>query len=152
MCADVRPLLPGRPSRPLPAPPEEVVIHACRGPARRVLVVDDNEDVAESLALYLGVTGHEVRTAANGSEALEVAREFWPEAVILDIAMPGLDGYEVARRLRRDPELGRVVLLAVTGHAGEAQGRLCREAGFDAYLVKPADPEEVRRLLAGPGG
>jgi CheY-like chemotaxis protein len=129
--------------------PPEVVVRACRCAARRVLVVDDNEDVAESLALYLGLTGHEVRTAANGAEALQAAREFRPEAIILDIGLPGLDGREVARRLRRDPDLASAVLLAVTGYAGEVQGQLCREAGFDAYLAKPADPEEVRRLLAG---
>jgi CheY-like chemotaxis protein len=118
--------------------------------ARRVLVVDDNEEAAESLALFLKLAGHEVRTAADGPAALETAREFRPEAVILDVGLPTVDGREVARRLRRDPELAGLVLVALTGYTGEAARRLSLEAGFDFHLTKPADPNEVRRLLAVP--
>jgi CheY-like chemotaxis protein len=120
--------------------------------AHRVLVVDDCEDMAESLALFLTLTGHEVRTAADGPAALRAAREFRPDAIILDIALPILDGCEVARRLREDKDLARVVLVALTGHAGEGQRRRCLEAGFDFHLVKPADPHEVQALLAGCNG
>jgi CheY-like chemotaxis protein len=117
--------------------------------ARRVLVVDDNEDAAESLALFLRLTGHEVRTARDGARALRAAREFRPEAVILDLAMPGLDGWEVARWLRRDRDLCGVVLVALTGYADESHRSLCLEAGFDFHLAKPADPYDVQKLVDG---
>jgi CheY-like chemotaxis protein len=120
--------------------------------ARRVLVVDDNKDAAESLALFLELTGHQVRTAQNGAEALEVAREFRPDAIVLDIGMPGLDGCDVARRLRGDHDLDRVVLLALTGYGGEVFRRRCLEAGFDFHLGKPADPFEVQKLLGARAG
>ena len=120
-------------------------------PGRRVLVVDDNEDAAESLALFLGVIGHEVRTAADGLEALRLAGEFHPHAVILDIGLPGLDGWEVARRLRQDTDLGGVMLVALTGHTDEGHGRRCLEAGFDFHLLKPADPYELKKLLGREG-
>jgi CheY-like chemotaxis protein len=114
----------------------------------RVLVVDDNQDAADSLAVFLRLTGHEVRTAADGPAALEAAREFRPDGVILDIGLPGLDGCEVARRLRQDPDLAGALLVALTGYALEADRRRCLEAGFDGFLAKPADPQQVRLLLA----
>jgi CheY-like chemotaxis protein len=143
---------PQRPSPSCQAVPAATVLSARIEPApeQRVLVVDDNTDAAQSLALFLRLTGHEVRTAADGPEALEVAREFRPQAIILDIGLPRLNGHEVARRLRLDPELCGTVLVALTGHAGEVSRRLCLEAGFDFHLAKPADPNEVRRLLAVP--
>ena len=113
-----------------------------------MLVVDDDRDAAESLALFLCLTGHEVRTARDGHEAIRAARELRPEAVILDIGMPGLDGCEVARWLRRDRELCG----ALTGYAGDGHRRLCLEAGFDSHLAKPADPLEVQRALTGGRG
>jgi CheY-like chemotaxis protein len=131
---------------------ERVIVEARRFPARRLLVVDDNQDTAESLALFLRLTGHEVRTATDGLAALEVACEFRPDAVILDIGLPGLDGNEVARRLRREPELKWLVLVALTGYGGDGHRRRCLEAGFDVYLVKPADPFALQQLLAGPNG
>jgi PAS domain S-box-containing protein len=118
-------------------------------PSRRILVVDDNVDVAESLAQYLGVTGHEVRTAYNGPAALEVARTYQPEIVLLDIGMPGMDGYEMARRLRQEPGLENVLLVALTGYGQEEDRRRCQEAAIDHHLVKPADPEALQTLLAG---
>ena len=113
----------------------------------RVLVVDDNEDAASSLAALLSHEGHEVRVAHGGEEALALAFEFEPEAVLLDIGMPGMNGLEVARELRRRMGTG-VRLIAVTGW-GQAQDReLTREAGFDFHLTKPVDQAEVESLLA----
>ena len=120
-------------------------------PGRRVLVVDDNEDAAESLALLLGLQGHQVRTGHNGQMALRLARELRPEAVLLDLGLPGMDGYEVARLLRKEPSLNGLLLVAVSGYGQEEDHRRSREAGFDHHLVKPADPEQVERLLASLG-
>lgn len=115
---------------------------------RRVLVVDDNVDAAESLALMLEVFGHEARPAFDGPEALAVARGFRPEVVFLDIGLPGMDGYEVARRFRAEPELAGAVLVALTGW-GSAEDKLRSErAGFDHHLTKPADAEDLKRVLA----
>jgi two-component system CheB/CheR fusion protein len=117
-------------------------------PSRRILVVDDNVDAAESLALFLGMNGHEVRTAFDGPAALELARTCRPEVVVLDIGMPGMDGYEVARRLRQEPGLGSVLLVALTGYGQEQDRRRSREAAIDHHLVKPVDPQALRALLA----
>ena len=122
--------------------------HAPRPPARRVLVVDDNMDAADSLAMLLRLEGHEVGTRYNGPAALEAARSLRPEVVFLDIGLPGMDGYEVARRLRGQSELGEIFLVAVTGVGQEEDRRRSREAGFDVHLTKPVDPREVARLLA----
>jgi CheY-like chemotaxis protein len=117
-------------------------------PSRRVLVVDDNLDAAESLAMLLKVEGHETRTAHDGPSALEAAEAFRPEVVFLDIGLPRMDGYEVARRLRAQPSSAGMVLVALTGYGQEEDRRRTEEAGFDAHLVKPADPEMVQQLLA----
>ncbi len=121
----------------------------------RVLVVDDSRDAAESLALLLRAAGHEVSTAYAGPAALEAARAFRPEAVLLDIGLPGMDGYEVARRLRRESGLDRALLVAVTGYGQDEDRRRAHEAGFDHHLVKPADLETLQGILsraaAGPG-
>jgi CheY-like chemotaxis protein len=114
----------------------------------RVLVVDDCTDTRESLRILLRLWGHEPAEAADGPAALELAAAFRPDAVLLDLAMPGMDGYEAARRLRRLPGLEHVLLIAATGH-GQAQDRTAsRAAGFDHHLVKPFDPVELERLLA----
>jgi PAS domain S-box-containing protein len=118
-------------------------------PRRRILVVDDNRDAADTLALLLRLAGQDVRAAYDGPSALAEAARFGPAMVFLDIGMPGMDGYEVARRLRRDPALGGVVLVAVTGWGQEEDRRRSREAGFDNHLVKPVEPEAVQKLLAG---
>jgi two-component system CheB/CheR fusion protein len=112
--------------------------------------VDDNVDAAESIALVLRIIGHEVRTAYQGPAALEAARAFRPEVVLLDIGMPGIDGYEVARRLRQEPALEKVLLVALTGYGQEEDRRRSREAAIDHHLVKPVGPEELRALLARP--
>jgi CheY-like chemotaxis protein len=113
---------------------------------RRILVVDDNRDSAESLALLLELQGHEARTAFEGAEALDIARTFHPEVVLLDIGLPGMDGYEVARRLREEGEDSRLV--ALTGYGLEEDRRRSLEAGFDDHLVKPVSLEELSRILA----
>jgi PAS domain S-box-containing protein len=121
--------------------------------ARRLLVVDDNIDGAESLALLLRLDGHEVRTAYDGPSALEAAKAQRPEAVLLDIGLPkGMDGYEVARRLRGQQELEGVLLVAVTGYGQDEDRRRSREAGFDAHLVKPVELDEIRQQLKAAAG
>jgi CheY-like chemotaxis protein len=131
------------------APPtaESVAPHAGRSNAR-VLIVDDNRDGAQSLALMLDIEGHEVRTAADGLEALQIAEEFQPHVVLLDIGMPGIDGYETARRLRTRPWAQSTLLCAQTGWGQEDDKRRARTAGFDRHLVKPIDPEEISRIVA----
>ena len=114
---------------------------------RRILVVDDNVDAALTLEAVLRELGHEVDVAHDGASALRAARERPPEVVLLDINMPGMDGLEVARRLREQPGLQRVRVAAVTGLGQEADRRRSREAGFDAHLVKPLSPEDLRRVL-----
>jgi two-component system CheB/CheR fusion protein len=103
------------------------------GRSARVLVVDDIPDVAESLAALLTAFGHDVRTAHDGARALEEARAFRPEIVLLDIGLPGMDGYEVARRLRGEPGLERIVLAAVSGYGQEEDRRRSTEAGFEPW-------------------
>ncbi len=115
--------------------------------SRRVLVVDDNVDAADSLALLLRVSGQEVRVAYDGPTALLITEAFRPQLVLLDIGMPQMDGYEVARRLRRQPGLEGVTLVAVTGWGQEEDRQRSREAGFDHHLTKPADPAALQRLL-----
>jgi two-component system CheB/CheR fusion protein len=128
------------------APPEQGPEPAA---PRRILVVDDNRDAADSLALLLQVSGHEVRTAHDGPTALEAARAWRPEVVVLDLGLPRLDGYEVARRLRRE-QLGEgLVLVALTGYGQDEDRRRSEEAGFDHHLVKPASPDVLARVFAG---
>jgi PAS domain S-box-containing protein len=115
---------------------------------RRVLVVDDNVDAAESLAMLLRIDGHEVRPVYDGTAALEAARTFRPEVILLDIGLPGISGYEVARRLRREPGLEKAFLVALTGYGQDDDRIQSQEAGFDTHLVKPADPTALQELLA----
>ena len=117
-------------------------------PRRRILVADDLEDSAASLAMLLQMQGHEVRTARDGDEAVGVARSFLPEIVLLDIAMPKLNGYEAARRILAENPAKRPVLIALTGWGHEENRMRTREAGFDHHLVKPVEPEALNRLLA----
>jgi len=140
------PLLPADrvPAEPLEALPEPEVSSR----SRRVLVVDDNVDAAELLGEVLELDGHEVSIAHDGVEALERAGSFTPDVVFLDIGLPGMDGYEVARRLRE--RLGKATprLVAVTGYGQAGDRQRSREAGFDAHLVKPAELDTVRALVA----
>ena len=113
-----------------------------------MLVVDDSTDAAESMALLLGLQGHEVRTAHDGASALQTAEAFHPEVVLLDIGLPGMDGCEVARRLRRLPGAAGAVLVAVTGWGQEEDRRRSAAAGFDHHLVKPVEPDALAAVLA----
>jgi signal transduction histidine kinase len=115
---------------------------------RRILLVDDNPDALHSLAALLGATGHEVHCAESGEQALEMAAQARPEVVLLDIGMPGLDGYEVARRMREQPWGRRIVLIAVTGWGQDSDRRRSGEVGFDAHLVKPVGLERLQQVLA----
>jgi PAS domain S-box-containing protein len=117
--------------------------------ARRVLVVDDNVDAAESLAQLLQILGHDTRTAHEGEAGVEAAERFRPDLILLDIGMPRLNGYDAARRIRARPWGRSVVLVALTGWGQDDDRRRTAEAGFDHHLVKPVDPQVVLGLLAG---
>jgi PAS domain S-box-containing protein len=115
--------------------------------SRRVLVVDDNRDAADSLALLLKLVMQDVRVAYDGHSALETARTYQPDLVFLDIGMPGMDGYEVAKVLRR--EVGpRVLLIALTGWGQDEDRERTRQAGFDHHVVKPVEPSALQKILA----
>jgi signal transduction histidine kinase len=115
----------------------------------RILLADDNRDALDSLATLLQCDGHEVHTAGDGAEALEVAAQCKPDVVLLDIGMPKLDGYEVARRIRAEPWGKQAVLIALTGWGQDEDRRRSREVGFNSHLVKPLDPETLSSLLGG---
>jgi PAS domain S-box-containing protein len=117
-------------------------------PSRRILVVDDNIDAAASLAMLLKLIGHNVRTVHTGLAVLEAARSFQPEVVLLDIGLPGVNGYDLAPQLRGEAGLEGVQLVAVMGYAQEAERQRAREAKFDAHLIRPVDPGELMVLLA----
>jgi signal transduction histidine kinase/CheY-like chemotaxis protein len=115
----------------------------------RVLVVDDNSDVAESIAMLLELQGHQVEIANDGPQALTAALRFAPEVVVLDIGLPGMDGYEVARRLRARPATKQpMLLIALTGYGREEDREQALAAGCDHHLIKPADLEELKALIA----
>jgi signal transduction histidine kinase/DNA-binding response OmpR family regulator len=114
----------------------------------RVLVVDDNHDAAESTAMFLRIEGHSVETAHDGLDALARATAFVPNVVVLDIGLPGVDGYEVARRLRDSPVGAKALLIALTGYGQKADEAQAMHAGFDRHLVKPADPRALSGLIA----
>jgi signal transduction histidine kinase/CheY-like chemotaxis protein len=121
-------------------------------PNRRVLVVDDNRDAAESLGVLLSLLGAEVRVVNDGPAALEILSEYQPSVVLLDIGMPGMDGYEVARRIRERPEFRDLMLIALTGWGQEDDRRRTSQAGFDHHLLKPADMTALKSLLMSLGG
>ena len=118
------------------------------GPSCRVLVVDDSVDAAHSLAMLLEASGHQVRIAYTGPTALEAALEYRPNVVLLDIGIPEMDGFEVAKRRRKQPFLQNVVLVAMTGYGKDTDRQRSQEVGFNAYLVKPADFGKVQQILA----
>jgi CheY-like chemotaxis protein len=110
--------------------------------------VDDNADSARGLARLLTLLGHDVRTAHDGREAVVVAKTYRPDVVLLDIGLPGMDGYEVARQLREDEACRDSVIVGVTGYGQEDDRRRGREAGFDYHLVKPIDHDALLTLLS----
>jgi len=116
--------------------------------ARRILVVDDNQDAATSMAMLLGIDGHEMRVEHGGQAALTTAASFQPQAVFCDLGMPGMDGYEVATRLRQDRRFAQTLLVALSGWGAEEDKARSRAAGFDAHLTKPASMDAVAALLA----
>jgi CheY-like chemotaxis protein/two-component sensor histidine kinase len=122
--------------------------HATNGAGLRVLVVDDNLDSAETLALLLTFAGHDVRTAHEGETALQEAGSFHPQVVVLDIGLPKMNGYEVARRLRQQPEMSKACLIALTGYGQDEDRQRSKEAGFDHHLVKPVDPDKLQSLIS----
>jgi PAS domain S-box-containing protein len=117
------------------------------GRRHRILVVDDNQDAANSLAMLLRMKGHEVRIAYDGLEAVEAAAAYQPDVALLDVGLPRLNGFDVARRIRQTDKDRRVILVALTGWGHEEDRRRSKEAGFDHHLVKPADPDDLDRVL-----
>jgi PAS domain S-box-containing protein len=113
----------------------------------RVLVADDNRDAADTLSMILELDGHEVRTAYDGAEALQIAEQFAPQIALLDIGMPNLDGYQTARRIRGQPGGSDMLLIALTGWGQEQDRRQATEAGFNCHLVKPVDPQAIGVLI-----
>lgn len=126
-----------------PSPPQ--------GPkaSRRILVVDDNRDTAVTMAMLLKLAGHQASIAHNGTEALVMLDDVQPDVALLDIGLPEMDGYELARRIRT--VRGDLLLIAVSGY-GQAEDRArSREAGFDEHFIKPVDPEVLLAFIARPG-
>lgn len=119
---------------------------------QRVLLVDDNVDSTEPLSLLLQAKGHDTRVAVEGEGAICVADDFHPNCVVLDLGLPGMDGYEVARRLRQRPYGDGLVLVALTGWAGKEVRTKAAEAGFDYHLVKPVNWEELERIVTATDG
>jgi signal transduction histidine kinase/ActR/RegA family two-component response regulator len=114
----------------------------------RMLVVDDNVDTAWTFSMLLKASGHDVRTAHDGPTAIQAALDYRPDVVLLDIGLPGLNGYEVAKRIRQDPVLKNVVLIALTGYGQETDRQTSLQAGFNYHLVKPAHLEQLQKILA----
>ena len=112
-----------------------------------VLVAEDEPDTARSYAMLLGLHGHAAHVAHSGPDALHLAEQHAPDVALLDIGLPGLSGYEVAKQLRARSGERRPLLVAITGYGADEDRRRCGEAGFDLYWVKPADPQALLRLL-----
>ena len=138
----------------LPAAPDssEPIAEPVAGPkpaaaaGERILIVDDNVDTARGMARLLQLAGHDVRVAHDGHQALEIARDHGPQFVLLDIVLPGMDGYEVARQLRDDPRLRNTTIIAISGYSADDY-RCPQEAGFDHHLVKPVDYNALRAII-----
>jgi signal transduction histidine kinase len=132
---------PAAPRLPAPAPPVATA-------SRRILVIDDHRDSADALKRLLGLSGNEVEVAYDGPRGIELAHRFHPDVLICDIGLPGMDGFEVARRLNGHPETESIRLIALTGYGDEDTIRAAREAGFRHHLTKPVQTEILERLLA----
>jgi CheY-like chemotaxis protein len=115
---------------------------------RRVLIADDNRDAAESLAILLQLEGHDVTVVSDGHEAIAVFDSVRPDAALLDIGMPGLNGYEIAKHIRQSPHGRAVLLIAVTGWGQDDDKALAFECGFNHHFTKPVEPEVLTALLA----
>src|SRR5262249_45144880 len=136
----------------LPAAPEETAAAPVSRPPEtaraRILVVEDNVQAAETLVTLLRVLGHEVHVAHDGYAGLELARTKTPRLLLVDIGLPGMDGYEVARRAREDPTLRDAVLFALTGYGRDEDREAALAAGFDGHLVKPVSVEALEEIVA----
>lgn len=117
----------------------------------RVLLVDDDVDAVEPLAVLLQLDGHETEVVRNGLDALDAARRVLPDLVILDISLPGLDGYQVAAQIRQEAPLAHTLLVALTGWGDDDHRHAALDAGFDVHLVKPVAWKAIRELVARAG-
>jgi CheY-like chemotaxis protein len=136
---------------PTPAPQQNAAAadtSAAKG--RRVLVVDDNIDAAQSLAMLLETHGHEVRAVHDAREVVAVADRFRPDVAILDIGLPYIDGYQLARNLRGRASTAKLLLIALTGYGQPEDAQRARIAGFDHHVVKPVEPDTVHALIGAP--
>ena len=128
--------------------PKPTISHAVAPSSNRILVIDDNSLSARTLQIFLEEKGYKVELAATGPQGLEKARRFLPQVVLCDIGLPGLDGYSVARQLRGELAVDKMVLIAVSGYGQEEDQERAKSAGFDAYLIKPISLKDLERLLA----
>jgi len=132
----------------MPAVPRDGARAGARESSLSIMVVDDNVDAAEMLGLLLEASGHKVSIEHDPLRALERARTEAPQVCLLDIGLPGIDGYELARRLRAQPATRHALLVAITGYGQDSDRRLATEAGFDRHLVKPIDFDSLQNALA----
>jgi CheY-like chemotaxis protein len=132
---------------PLEAVPLKSAAEPDITPTRRILIVDDNKDSADSLAMLLEITGNRTFLAHDGNEAIEAVEKYRPEVILLDIGLPKMSGHEVCRRVRQQPWGKDIVVVALTGWGQEEDRRKTKEAGFDGHLVKPVNYEELLELL-----
>ena len=128
-----------------------VAAFAAVSAGKRVLVIDDNIDAAESIAVYLRLEGHEVRTVSDGPQAVAIAQVFAPHVAVVDIGLPGMNGYEVARRLRLKGPEAPALLIALTGYGQKEDRARSIQAGFHHHFVKPADPRIIQSAIASWG-
>ena len=131
----------------LAAPPTDDSAQLLPKIPQRILVVDDNVDAAQSLATLLEITGHDTRLAYDGPAAVKAAIDYQPDVILLDIGLPGLDGYKVAQKIRQQPGLSNVVLVALTGYGQDSDVQRSQDAGFDHHLVKPAVFADIEKIL-----
>jgi CheY-like chemotaxis protein len=134
-------------SKPTAVSQSTAEISPASPPRRRILIVDDNEDSADSLAMLLEITGNKTYMAHDGLEAVEAIEKYRPEVVLLDIGLPRMDGHEVCRRIREQPWGKDIIMLALTGWGQEDDRRRSEEAGFNGHLVKPVDYDKLLELL-----
>jgi CheY-like chemotaxis protein/two-component sensor histidine kinase len=130
----------------VPEIPETVSADHATEP-HRVLIVDDNEDLVVSLNDLLAAWGYEVRTALDGPRAIDITREWQPDVIVLDIGLPGMDGYEVAERIRREPWGAHISIVALTGYGSEQDRKRAMQAGFNYHLTKPVETDRLRMIL-----
>jgi PAS domain S-box-containing protein len=135
-----------------PTPKADTAVESALSPipGKKILVVDDNREAALTLSILVKMLGHEVQTANDGLQAVQVAEEFRPELMLMDIGMPKMNGYEAARFIREQPWGENIILVALTGWGQEGDKQKSKQAGFDDHLVKPADPQNLQRVLAIP--